>query len=249
MTDMLTDLQVRRPPSGRASLLHLDSSAAPAHHSATRQLTGLFADTWREQHDTLGYRYRDLAAGPVPPVGSGLISLGERVERQDGVPLAEVAALAENASEAREWALTLPYVTELLEAETVLLGVPMYNFSVPAALKAWIERVSFPGAFTDPYTGESLLSGTRIVLVAARGGAYGPGTPREPFDFQLPYLRAYFSALGVPESELHVVYAEMTRAGDIPALAPFRDMAAVSLAAARDAVRELALRTGARQPN
>jgi FMN-dependent NADH-azoreductase len=103
-----------------------------------------------------------------------------------------VAALVESPAEKGEWALTRPLITELLGADTVLIGAPMYNFSVPAALKAWIDRVTFPGAFTDPDTGDSLLHGTTVVVITARGGAYGPGTPRQAWDFHTPYLRAYF---------------------------------------------------------
>ncbi|MFD0658622.1 NAD(P)H-dependent oxidoreductase [Thermocatellispora tengchongensis] len=124
----------------------------------------------------------------------------------------------------------------------MLLGVPMYNFTVPAALKAWIDRITFPGAFTDPGTGQSLLERTKVVVVEARGGCYRPGTPREGFEFQARYLRAYFTDLGVREENLHFVCAEMTRAADNPALARFRSMGASSLAAARSAVTALAAR-------
>ncbi|WP_237307844.1 FMN-dependent NADH-azoreductase [Streptomyces alboflavus] len=223
-------------------LLHLDSSADRRGDSVTRALGGLFARSWRERYGDAGYRHRDLAAEPVPPLGSGFVSLGTRTERQGAVPLAKVAVLAEGADEEREWALTLPLVEEVRAAGTLLLGVPMYNFGVPAALKAWIDRVSFPGAYTDPDSGRSVLGRTRVVVVAACGGGYGPGTPREGCDFQVPYLRAFFGALGVPDEELHVVRAELTRAGDIAALAPFKDLAADSLAAARAAVAELAVR-------
>ncbi|GGS05881.1 FMN-dependent NADH-azoreductase [Streptomyces aureoverticillatus] len=224
-------------------LLHLDSGAdRRAEVSVTRRLTGLFARSWRERHGGAGYRYRDLVAEPVPLVGSGYVALGTRVERQGVVPLEKVAALVEGDEEEREWALTLPLTAELRAAGTVLLGVPMYNFGVPAALKAWIDRVSFPGAYTDPDSGRPLLGGTRVVVVAACGGGYGPGTPREGCDFQVPYLRAYFGNLGVAEDELHVVRAELTRAGDIPGLAGFQDLAADSLTAARAAVAELAVR-------
>ncbi|WJV51399.1 FMN-dependent NADH-azoreductase [Streptomyces flavofungini] len=226
----------------RAGLLHLDSSADRRGGSVTRTLTGLFARSWRERYGDAGYRYRDLAAEPVPLVGPGYVALGTRTERQGAVPLAKVAALAEGADEEREWALTLPLVEEVRAAGTVLIGVPMYNFGVPAALKAWIDRVSFPGVYTDPDSGRPLLGGTRVVVVAACGGGYGPGTPREDCDFQVPYLRSFFGALGVADEELHVVRAELTRAGDIPALAPFKDLAADSLAAARAAVAELAVR-------
>ncbi|MER5298045.1 FMN-dependent NADH-azoreductase [Streptomyces lasiicapitis] len=232
------------------ALLHLDSSADRREGaSVTRRLSGLFARVWRERYGDAGYRYRDLVAEPVPLVGSGFVGLGTRVERQGVVPLEKVAALAEGVEEEREWARTLPLVTEVREAGTVLIGVPMYNFGVPAALKAWIDRVSFPGAYTDPDSGRSLLERTRVVVVAACGGGYGPGTPRADCDFQVPYLRAYFGNLGVAEDELHVVRAELTRAGDIPGLARFQDLAADSLAAAREAVAELAVRPyGGRPP-
>ncbi|MFG3059713.1 FMN-dependent NADH-azoreductase [Streptomyces sp. NPDC048231] len=224
----------------RLRLLHLDSSAGPADESLTRRLTALFAETWRTHHGADGYRHRDLAADPVPPVGPAHVALGRRLERVGVVPPAAVGRLTGTAEERREWDLTLTLVRDLRSADTVLLGVPMYNFSVPAALKAWIDRVTFPGAFLDAETGGSVLRDTRVVVVMARGGAYGPGTPREGFDFQRPYLRAYFTEYGVAEENLHFVQAEMALAGIAPALARFRESAEASFAAARDRVIELA---------
>ncbi|MGH3673515.1 MAG: FMN-dependent NADH-azoreductase [Pseudonocardiaceae bacterium] len=215
------------------SLLHLDSSAGMPGGSVSRQLASLFADTWRELYPGGDYRYRDLVADPISPLVPAYTTLGRRVQRHGGVPPSRVAALVEGIAEEREWALTLPLVTELLAAGTVLIGVPMYNFSVPAALKAWIDRVTFPGAYVDPDTGAPLLRDTRVVLAIARGGGYGPGTPREAFDFQIPYLRAYFGNLGVAETGLSVVRAELTVSDIVPNLAGFRDLAASSLAAAR----------------
>ncbi|MFC8074816.1 FMN-dependent NADH-azoreductase [Streptomyces sp. NPDC057307] len=222
--------------SGTPTLLQLDSSADNTKESVSRQLTALFADTWRALHGPAGHRYRDLAADPVPLVSSAYATLGRRVERHGTVPPSAVAALADGAAERREWALTLPLITELLAADTVLVGVPMYNFSIPASLKAWIDRLTFPGAYVDPDTGGSLLRDTRVVVVTARGGGYGPGTPREAYDFQTPYLRTYFGALGVADENLLFTHAEMTRSGDVPGLARFQEMAAHSLAAARTAM-------------
>ncbi|MGI5159892.1 FMN-dependent NADH-azoreductase [Microbispora sp. CA-102843] len=224
------------------SLLHLDSSASGRDDSVSRQLTALYADIWRCLHGSAGYRYRDLAAEPVPLVSPAFVSLGIRVERHGAVPLRKVAEMADSPAEEREWALTLPLIAEMRAAGTVLVGVPMYNFSVPASLKAWIDRVTFPGAFLDAGTGDRLLRETNVVVVAARGGCYAPGTPREDFDFQTPYLRAYFTDLGVAPENLHFVHAELTRASDVPALARFKPLAADSLTAARTAVSELAHR-------
>jgi FMN-dependent NADH-azoreductase len=220
------------------TLLHIDSSADTAEDSVSRRLTGLFARTWRARNTTARHLRRDLCADPVPALGPAYATLGRRVEREGFVPPDEVPALVENAAEQREWDHTLPLISELLAADTVLLGVPMYNFSIPASLKTWIDRVTFPGAYTDPDTGESLLKDTRVVVVMARGGGYGPGTPREPYGFQTPYLKAYFGELGV--HKLHFVAAELTLAGLLPHLAGLEKLATDSLARARADVMALA---------
>jgi FMN-dependent NADH-azoreductase len=211
------------------SLLHLDSS--PSSDSVSKHLTSLYADTWRERHGAAGYRYRDVAADPVPPVGPAYCALRGRLEGQGPVPVRGVAALAANAAEEREWALTRPLVAELLAADTVLLGVPVHNLSIPASLKAWIDRVTVPGVFTDPATEESLLRDTEVVVVTARGGRRGD-------DFLEPFLRAYFGGLGV--ADVRFVHTELTRAPDVPRPSRFQALGTESLAAARAAVVELA---------
>lgn len=213
-------------------MLHIDSSHSG--NSISKHLTSLYADTWRERHGAAGYRYRDVAAEPVPLVGPAYCALRGRLEGQGPVPLSGVAELVGNAAEEREWALTVPLVVELLAANTVLLGVPVHNLSVPASLKAWIDRVTVPGVFTDPVTGESLLRDTEVVVVTARGGR------RPGVDFQEPYLRAYFSDLGVPDANLRFVHVEMTRAPTVPRPTRFQALGTESLAAARVAVMELA---------
>ncbi|MEE1787191.1 hypothetical protein PUR71_30445 [Streptomyces sp. SP17BM10] len=101
-------------------------------------------------------------------------------------------------------------------------------------------RISFPGAYFDATTGAKLLRDTRVLVVAVRGGGYGPGTPREHQDFQVPYLRTYFGDLGVAEENLHVVTAELTRADDVPAPNGLRPIAAESLTRAEAVVDALA---------
>ncbi|MFD7996941.1 FMN-dependent NADH-azoreductase [Streptomyces mexicanus] len=222
-------------------LLHIDSSADPTADSVSRRLTDRFVTAWRAAHGgTARYRHRDLAADPVPPLTAAYTALGRRVEREGFVPPEKVPALLDGPAERREWELTRPLIEELRSAHTVLLGVPMYNFSVPAALKAWIDRVTFPGAFTDPDTGESLLRETRVVAVMARGGGYGPGTPRAACDFQTPYLKAYFARLGVAPRHLHLIAAELTRVDVLPHLAGLEEEAARSLDTARQRVDALA---------
>lgn len=217
------------PAEPAHSLLHLDSSLSD--RSVSKHLTSLYADTWRERHGAAGYRYRDVAADPVPLVGAAYCALRRRLEEQGPIPVRGVAALAADAAEEHEWALTRPLVAELLAAGTVLLGVPVHNLSVPAALKAWIDRVTVPGVFTDPHTEESLLRHTGVVVVTTRGGRRGD-------DFVEPYLRAYFGGLGV--ADVRFVHAELTRAPDVPRPSRFQVLGTESLAAARAAVVELA---------
>ena len=227
------------------TMLHLDASAnhgvdGLAGESVSRQLSALHADIWRARHGGDGYRYRDLAATPVPPLTAAYCALGRRVERHGLVALDKVAAFVESAAEEREWALTRPLIEEVRAAGTLLIGTPMYNLSVPAALKVWIDRVTFPGAFIDPDTGDSLLVAMRVVIVAARGGSYGLGSPGEGMDFQVPYLRAYFRKQGVAEPHIHAVAAELTVAGMIPAMAGLRSTAEESLIQARKDLLALA---------
>jgi FMN-dependent NADH-azoreductase len=222
------------------TLLHLDAGANRTEESVSRRLTRLFADTWRTAPEPRRCLRRDLAADPVPPIDTAFCALGRGLERDGLRPLPEIAAAARTGAERRAWAVTRPLIEELLSADTVLIGTPMYNFGIPAALKAWIDRVTFPGALTDPLTGEPALRDTHVVLVCTRGGAYGPGTPRAPMDFQVPYLRAWFAAYGVPEDQLHIVTAELTLAHLAPHLADLRPLAAASLATAQAELTRLA---------
>lgn len=221
-------------------LLHLDAGANRSPDSVTRRLTALFVDTWNELDGSSAYRYRDLVADPVPPLDTAYCALGRRVERHGLVSPSRVRTLIENAAEEYAWSLTEPLIADLLAADTVLLGAPMYNYSVPAALKAWMDRVAFPGAFDDPASGRGRLRGTRIVVISPRGGAYRPGTAKEAADFHTPYLRAFFAKQGVPESHLSFVTVDLTLAGLAPHLDGHRAEAASSLAVARRRVRQLA---------
>jgi FMN-dependent NADH-azoreductase len=211
------------------SLLHLDSSANRSGESVSRELTSLFARTWQAAHSGSTYRYRDLAAAPIPPLDTAYCELGRRVERHG---LIEPETLIESEAERRAWELTRPLVAEVLAADTLLIGAPMYNYSVSAALKAWIDRVSFPGVFAD-----GQLRDTRVMVVTSRGGTYRPGSP----DFLRPYLRAYLGKQGIAGENIRFVSAELTLADLVPHLAKHRDAAADSLAAARAEIVTLAL--------
>ena len=223
-------------------LLHLDSGAHLGDGSVSRRLTRAFADAWRSDRPEAGYVHRDLLTDPAPPLDSAFCELGRAVEHAGSTSLDRVPGLARTPAQRRAWELTAPLVAELRAAGTVLIGAPMYNLSVPAALKAWIDRVSFPGAVADPATGAGLLGGTRVVVVSPRGGAYGAGTGRERFEHCGRYLRAYFERHGVAPTDVHLVTPELTTAGLGARSEHLRPAAESSLAAATAALSLLARR-------
>ncbi|MEU4561868.1 NAD(P)H-dependent oxidoreductase [Actinoplanes sp. NPDC023936] len=216
-----------------AHLLHLDASARS--ESISRELGQDFVAHWKNAQADGTVTYRDLVRDPVPPVDEARVRLST-LSGQNGVR--DLAAMDEVVAATPElagaWAATRPLIEQFIAADTLLLGAPMYNFSIPAALKTWIDRVTLPWL---PVAGKS------VVVLSARGGAYGPGTPREPFDYQETYLRAYFSALKIENVEF--VHSEFTHAPVMPFLAQFRDQQKASHTAALETVEALATRVAA----
>ncbi|MGW1156979.1 FMN-dependent NADH-azoreductase [Streptomyces sp. NPDC002513] len=218
-----------------AHLLHLDASARS--DSFSRELGAAFVKRWRATHPDGIYTYRDLLADPVAPLDEARVKLATQSSLNGVRDLAAMDEVAAAPELVEAWAATRPLIEQLLAADVLLLGTPMYNFSVPAALKTWIDRVTLPWL---------PLAGKSVVVLSARGGAYGPGTPREPFDYQEPYLRAFFKSLGIEDVEF--VHTELTHAPVMPFLEQFRDTHEASRAAALEAVETLAARVPAEAP-
>ncbi|MEE4598698.1 NAD(P)H-dependent oxidoreductase [Streptomyces sp. DSM 41524] len=183
------------------TLLHIDSSVLPGEASASRSVAAAFRTAWEEQHPEGTVIYRDLAANPVPHITADAWSAGytapsERTPEQS-------AAFA-----ARE-----KLIEELEQADAILIGAPMHNFSVPSTLKTWLDNVLLLGRTA----GESPSArSTPTVVVASRGGSYAPGTPREGFDFVQNYLEAVLHrTLGL---DVDFIIPELTMAPRNPAM-------------------------------
>ena len=116
-------------------------------------------------------------------------------------------------------ALSDTLLAELKVADTLVIGSPMHNFSVPTTLRAWFDHVLRPGqtfAYTEAGP-KGLLHGKRAILVLARGGLYTAG-PTQSYDFQEPYLRLLLTFMGI--TDIQVVHAEKLGMGpDVRALA------------------------------
>jgi FMN-dependent NADH-azoreductase len=98
-------------------------------------------------------------------------------------------------------ALSDELIAEVEAADTIVLAAPMYNFSIPSTLKAWIDHVARRGrTFRYSEKGpEGLLKGKKVFVLAARGGVYSNGAPAAVLDFQEPYLRAVLGFLGLTD--------------------------------------------------
>ncbi|HEX2312408.1 MAG TPA: NAD(P)H-dependent oxidoreductase [Thermomonospora sp.] len=209
-------------------LLHLDASARRA--SFSRELSRAFAEEWRAAHPGAAYTYRDLAADPVPHIGEAWTELCDHVLEHGITDIARYPEAARTPAQKEAWAIVEPLLAELVAADVVLIGTPMYNYSVPSSLKAWLDQVTFP---------RMSLAGRRFVVTAARGGAYGPGTPREPVEYQERYLRDFFKGHFAVE-DVAFVTTELANTVVDPVIAHLRDEHDRSRAAARRRVLEVA---------
>ena len=156
-------------------LLHLDSSALGTH-SVTRQLGAAVVQSWTRSDPTLQVSYRDLVQDPLP----------------HWTPAGDAADPAvRSGSEAMD---------QFLDSDVIVIGAPMYNFSIPSQLKAWIDRIMVAGKTFryGPSGPEGLAKGKQVVIASARGGAYGENSPA---DFQEPYLRQVFGFVGITDIE------------------------------------------------
>jgi FMN-dependent NADH-azoreductase len=173
-------------------VLHLDSSPLGGA-SVTRELTASLAAAYKATGAQL--TYRDLAAQPIAHLDGELLQ---------ALRPAPGAALPTGEAVTRELALTEELLAEFLGADVVIVGAPMYNFSVPTQLKAWIDRIAQAGR-TFRYTAEGpqgLAGGRKVVIASARGGRYAGTAYEQAMDHQEAYLRAVFGFLGITDVEM-----------------------------------------------
>jgi FMN-dependent NADH-azoreductase len=183
-------------------LLHIDSSPL-AGNSVSRQLTERIVAQWRATHPGTVVEYLDLAADA--PSHLSVDSLGFRVG-PSGEGLSEV--------QRRENEISEKLVSQFLAADVVVVGAPMYNFSVPSQLKAWIDRVAQAGrTFTYTEKGPKGLAGGKTVIVASsRGGVYSSNPALAGLDHQESYLKTVFGFFGI--TDVQFVRAEGVAMGD-----------------------------------
>jgi FMN-dependent NADH-azoreductase len=204
-------------------LLRIDASIQ-GERSVSRSLTQQAAERWLAAHPGGEIVERDLAADPLPHLGPDHL-LARAVPAEQRTPAQQEA-----------FALSATLVDELKAADTILLGLPIYNFGAPSTVKAWVDHVLFPGLSTDPAGGDGLLADAELIVLESRGGGYAPGTPREGWDHGEAWLPHGLALTGI---EPRFIIAELTLADVNPAMEHLRGLAAESLAAARDEIDAL----------
>ena len=173
------------------TLLHLDSSILGGN-SVSRTLSAAVVARLQAGDPSLRVVYRDLAADPIAHLSGIYLAAGQVPGAQHDAALTHDLAMGEQVME------------EFLAADTVVIGVAQYNFSVPSQLKAWIDRIAVAGK-TFRYTEagpEGLVGDKRVILAVARGGLYGPGSPAEHLEHTLTYMRSVLSFFGINHPEI-----------------------------------------------
>ncbi|TQF27850.1 FMN-dependent NADH-azoreductase [Bradyrhizobium sp. UNPF46] len=169
-------------------LLHIDSSVL-GPHSVSRQVSAAIVDWLRQASPSLEIVYRDLTQTPLAHLsGSHLAAAqGAPAPAELGPDLAASAAV----------------LNEFLDADTVVIGAPMYNFTIPSQLKAWIDRILVAGkTFKYGAAGpEGLAGGKRVIVAISRGGYYGAETPYAAGEHLETYLRWVFGFIGITNPE------------------------------------------------
>lgn len=169
-------------------LLHIDSSVL-GPHSVSRQVSAAVVDRLRQATPSLDLVYRDLTQTPLAHLsGSHLAAAqGAPAPAELGPDLAASAAV----------------LNEFLDADIVVIGAPMYNFTIPSQLKAWIDRILVAGkTFKYDANGPQGLAGNKRLIVAiSRGGYYDANTPAALGEHLETYLRWVFGFIGIAHPE------------------------------------------------
>ncbi|UEB93402.1 FMN-dependent NADH-azoreductase [Pseudomonas sp. HN2] len=169
-------------------LLHIDSSIL-GDNSASRQLSRQVVDAWQAAEPSAVVTYRDLAADAISHFSSTtLVAAGTTAELRDAV-------------QQHEAELSASTLAEFIAADAVVIAAPMYNFTIPTQLKAWIDRVAVAGQ-TFRYTEagpEGLCGGKKVLIVSTSGGIHAgqaSGIAHEE------YLKLVLGFLGITDIEI-----------------------------------------------
>ena len=194
-----------------SDLLHIAVSPM-GDHSISRAVDGAFIEAFKARHATADIITHDLAIESIPHLDGEAIGAGYTPED------------ARSVSAAAKHNYRLGLIKQVNEAKHILVSTPMWNFSVPSVLKAWIDQIIIPGAVA--VTG-------KVTVIISQGGSYAPGAPRAGWDWESGFMKQLFESIGA--TDIEVIVSEFGLAGIAPGLEAFVDNKAASIAAAKTA--------------
>lgn len=173
-----------------STILRIDSSPLDGNASFSRQLTTEFVQKWQQMHPDGKVVARDLATTKLSPVTAEWIGAAYTPEPSLTSRQREVLALSGEL------------IAELNAADEFVFGVAMHNFSIPSALKLWIDQIVRRGKTFSYENGApaGLLRNKKATFLVASGGVYSPDTPMAAMNFVEPYLRSLFGFIGVTDT-------------------------------------------------
>jgi FMN-dependent NADH-azoreductase len=194
------------------NLFRIDASIR-REGSVTRALADTAQAGWQSRHPEGTVTERDLGVEPLPATAwrEAALAMG--------------GTGTESSAQRQAVGLAAALVDELEQADALLLAIPIYNFGVPQHVKAWVDLV-----YTDPRMrprATPLLADKPALLLLARGGTYGEGSPRHGWDHSTPWLRRIFEDVWGLDLRLNAV--ELTLAETNPAMESLRGKAAAAL--------------------
>jgi len=168
-------------------------------YSVSRKLTAQFIEKWKADHPDGSVVIRDLMKTPLPFVDLPWIGGAFTPAEQHSPDMTTAIKVSDDL------------IAELKTADHIVIGTPMYNFSIPAALKAYIDHVVRMGV-TVTMKYEGLLTGKKATIILVSGGNFAPGTPFETYNVATSYLRQILGFIGI--TDVNVVLAGQALAVD-----------------------------------
>lgn len=174
------------------NILHVDSSPR-REKSYSRMLAKEFIAAWKKKNPEDTITYRDLYHHSVPHINEAWINAAYTPEKERNLEMVEALKISDFL------------VDEFLAAECYVYSVPMYNYSIPSVFKAYIDQIirinrtfAIEPRSLEKIVIKGLVEGQRkMIIISTRGGSYPPGTRAAAYDFQKPYLKAIFGAIGI----------------------------------------------------
>ncbi|WP_431276614.1 FMN-dependent NADH-azoreductase [Variovorax ureilyticus] len=182
-------------------LLHVDSSVLGTN-SVSRQLTAEIVAEWRKNHPNTTVEYLDLAVDTPNHFSADALGIKVGVQAEP------------TEAQRRENEVSERLVSQFLASDVIVVGAPLYNFTVPTQLKAWIDRPAQAGR-TFKYTDKGpvgLAGGKTVIVASSRGGIYSTSEGGQAMEHQESYLKVVFGFFGI--TDVRFVRAEGVGMGD-----------------------------------